>query len=187
MGDSLTEYWNWSDLDQRFNIVNQGISGDTSMGILSRVRHATDLKPLAISLQVGINDLSQGLDPSEIADNHLGIWKQVCQQSPKTHLIVGSLMPIRRDKLGWPSDTLHNGRVRATNELLKANVAAAQRGQNQDLRFENGLSWFDLYGLCADAQGELPDHMTDDGVHLTWSAYWAWTEALRSHIRGLFA
>ncbi|MDR2368897.1 MAG: GDSL-type esterase/lipase family protein [Deltaproteobacteria bacterium] len=185
LGDSLTEFWNWSDLDQRFRAVNHGIAGDTSMGLLSRVRYATEQKPRLISLQVGINDLSQGIPPAEVADNHLAIWREINRQSPKTHLIVCSLMPIRLDKLGWVSVTLDNAKVRQTNEALKANLEAAKGGAIEGLPFEGGISWLDLYGLCADAEGELPDHMTDDGVHLTWSAYWAWTEALREHLKSV--
>ncbi|MDR2302326.1 MAG: GDSL-type esterase/lipase family protein [Deltaproteobacteria bacterium] len=185
LGDSLTEYWNWSELTNKLQVVNQGIGGDTSMGLLSRVGYAADLRPKVISLQVGINDLSQGLEPSEIADNHLLIWKEINKKTPQTHLIVSSLMPIRLDRLGWASDTLHNGRVRKTNEILKANYLKVKNGQAGDLRFERGLSWLDLYSLCADLEGELPAHMTDDGVHLTWSAYWTWTEALKRHLASI--
>ena len=187
VGDSLTEYWNWSDLGQRLSVVNQGIGGDPSMGVISRVSHAAALKPRVISLQVGINDLSQGLAPQEIAENHLDILKEIKRLTPKTHLVVSSLMPIRPQKLAWASDTLNNGRIRATNRILKANLDQARNGQPPGIWGDGGLSWLDLYGLCADLEGELPDHMTDDAVHLTWLAYWAWTEALRDHLQGVLA
>ncbi|MDR2387347.1 MAG: GDSL-type esterase/lipase family protein [Deltaproteobacteria bacterium] len=182
LGDSLTEYWNWSEVTSKLKVINQGIGGDTSMGLLSRVSYAADLRPKIISLQVGINDLSQGLEPSEIAENHLLIWKEINQKTPQSHLIVNSLMPLRREKLDWATDTLHNHKVRQTNQLLKANYQKVKNGLVDQLRFEKGLSWLDLYSLCADPEGELPAHMTDDGVHLTWSAYWTWTEALKRHL-----
>jgi lysophospholipase L1-like esterase len=182
LGDSLTEYWNWSDLSPKLQVVNQGIGGDTSMGLLSRVSLATDIRPRVISLQVGINDLSQGLSPAEIANNHLDIWREINKKSPKTHLIVTSLMPIRRERLDWCSDTLRNDLIMEINDGLKKNLDRIRNGLESDFRFESGISWLDLFKACVDNQGELPDHMTTDGVHLTWSAYWVWTEALRNHL-----
>ncbi|MDR1677614.1 MAG: GDSL-type esterase/lipase family protein [Deltaproteobacteria bacterium] len=182
LGDSLTEYWNWEKLLPPFKIVNQGIGGDTSMGIFSRVNYAANLSPLVISLQVGINDLSQGLDPAKIADNHLAIWLSINEKTPDTHLIVSSLMPISRAKLEWSSNNLTNERVRQTNRFLKANFQNVREGLT-GYRFANGISWLDLYELTADPAGELPDHLTEDGVHLTRAAYLIWTETLKNHLK----
>jgi lysophospholipase L1-like esterase len=179
LGDSLTEYWDWDELAHGGRVVNQGVSGDTSMGLWGRVGQATTLRPRAICLQVGINDLAQGIDPASVAENHARIWRDIGRLAPLCRLVVCSLMPIRVACLGWPSPGLTNGRVRETNSLLREQVSAMADG------FAGGLDWLDLYALAAEPDGELPGHMTQDGVHLTPAAYGIWAGALRS-VPGLF-
>jgi lysophospholipase L1-like esterase len=131
---------------------------------------------------VGINDLSQGLATSEVAKNIFAIWLAINDKSPKTHLIASSLMPIRQTKLGWPSSTLSNKRVRETNQLLKSFFDSLPTDSCPESEvkpsFKNSRTWLDLYEIFADPEGELPDRMTDDGVHLTAEAYKIWGETL---------
>ncbi len=80
MGDSLTEGYGipqttrWSDLLQRdleIEIINQGISGDTTAGMLARFQ--TDVlseKPTHVIIMGGTNDLSFGLSPKLILSNY---------------------------------------------------------------------------------------------------------------------
>ena len=80
MGDSLTEGYGipqstrWSDLlekDLKIEIVNQGISGDTTGGMLARFQ--TDVlseKPTHVVIMGGTNDLWFGLSPKLILSNY---------------------------------------------------------------------------------------------------------------------
>ena len=56
LGDSLTDEGEWVELLGNTNIVNRGISGDTTRRILNRLDAVVDTKPKQIFLMVGIND-----------------------------------------------------------------------------------------------------------------------------------
>ncbi len=80
MGDSLTEGYDipqitrWSDLlqkDLKIEIINQGISGDTTGGMLARFQ--TDVlaeNPTHVIIMGGTNDLWFGLSPKLILSNY---------------------------------------------------------------------------------------------------------------------
>lgn len=80
MGDSLTEGYGiaqttrWSDLLQKdlgIEIINQGISGDTTGGMLARFQ--TDVlseNPTTVIIMGGTNDLWFGLSPKLILSNY---------------------------------------------------------------------------------------------------------------------
>ncbi|MDR1546746.1 MAG: GDSL-type esterase/lipase family protein [Deltaproteobacteria bacterium] len=167
LGDSLTEGWRWQDGLADVRVVNQGLSGDTTMGVWSRLNLCARQKPQLVFLQIGINDLGQGRTPQEIADGHLRIWRALAERLPEAQLLVCSLLPVNEEKFGWPSQTLKNSAVREANRLIQA---AAER---------EGLTFVDLYAAVADERQSLPDYMTDDGVHLTAAAYQVWTAVIK--------
>lgn len=52
-----------------YHVVNQGLSGDTTSGGVSRMQQAIDLKPAIIILELGGNDGLRGLPVSVTRDN----------------------------------------------------------------------------------------------------------------------
>jgi len=66
LGDSITQGWG-EDFSAAFpgvKIANRGISGDTSRGVLIRLKEdVLDLKPAAVVLLIGTNDLEDQADP----------------------------------------------------------------------------------------------------------------------------
>jgi lysophospholipase L1-like esterase len=167
LGDSLTEFNSWLNLGEIGSVINQGIAGDTSMGVWCRVKGVASLNPTIIVLQVGINDLSQGIPPADVAQTHLRIWADLACQAPTGKLIVCTLMPIREENFGWSIPGFNNQTIRDTNALIK------------ELAQEKNLVTLDLYPLVAEDDGELPKRMTYDGVHLTKLAYDIWESALK--------
>jgi lysophospholipase L1-like esterase len=167
LGDSLTEGWRWDSLKPEASVINLGVSGDSTMGVRCRLNRCAELKPKKIFLQVGINDLSQGRTPEEVAEGHFKIWRELAEKLPQAELSICSLTPINEKRLAWPSESLKNSRVEETNRLIKE---AAER---------EGLIYVDLHAAMADGEGSLPDHMTDDGVHLARAAYEIWMKTLK--------
>jgi hypothetical protein len=72
LGDSITQQWG-SGLDAAFpgiEVANRGISGDTTRGVLIRLRDdVLVLDPQAIVLLIGTNDLEEGATPEMVASN----------------------------------------------------------------------------------------------------------------------
>ncbi|MEM7344039.1 MAG: arylesterase [Chloroflexota bacterium] len=83
MGDSLTEGLGVDEsqaypalLEQKlkvdgynFNVLNAGVSGETSSGALSRVAWILNLEPDIVILETGANDGLRGIDPELTRDN----------------------------------------------------------------------------------------------------------------------
>ncbi|MDR1872438.1 MAG: GDSL-type esterase/lipase family protein [Deltaproteobacteria bacterium] len=170
LGDSLTEWNQWYALDPNSRVINLGLSGDTAMGVYYRLNLVARQKPDLVFLQVGINDLAQGREPSELVQIHRRLWGAITARIPGVKLVVLSLAPVRKAKFAWIIETLTNQRVRRANALL---APAAQSA---------GLDYIDLYSVMAEADGELPDGYTDDGVHLTPAAYKVWLKELVTYL-----
>ena len=170
LGDSLTEFNRWDEVDPDAEVVNFGLSGDTTGGLIYRLNRVALAKPSLIFLQVGVNDLSQGRSPLDIVAGHRRIWEALASKIPGARLVVCSLAPLNESMFGWPAGTLRNERVRETNALLAEAVRQA------------GLEYLDLYGPMAGPDGVLPERMTDDGVHLTAPAYEVWVAAIKDFL-----
>ena len=69
LGNSITDYCEWSELFQNSKIKNRGISGDVTDGVLERLDEVTESKPSKIFLMIGINDLSRGKSEEYIFNN----------------------------------------------------------------------------------------------------------------------
>ena len=72
LGDSLTAYANWNVLLQRLDVLNYGIEGDVSAGLLQRVEDS-NLHGKTIFIMIGLNDISNHGPVNKINDNVLKI------------------------------------------------------------------------------------------------------------------
>src|SRR5207245_10866081 len=72
LGDSITQGWgdDFSAWFPGMKIANRGISGDTSRGVLIRLKEdVLALDPQSVVLLIGTNDLEEKADPETIAAN----------------------------------------------------------------------------------------------------------------------
>ena len=99
LGNSITEAG--GDWNVRFgtsNIVNRGISGDITEGVLNRLDEIIHYKPIALFLLIGINDIfdanipeRQKITPSYVSNNIFSIVETIIDKSPAvsyTHLLA---------------------------------------------------------------------------------------------------
>ncbi len=101
MGDSLTEGWGiqpnmrWSNLlseDLNLRIINSGISGDSTAGMLSRFQHMViDHNPSHVIIMGGTNDLNHHLPITNILSNIIAMTRQARHHSIES--IIG--LPTR--------------------------------------------------------------------------------------------
>src|SRR2546423_862258 len=96
LGDSITQGWG-DDLGGAFpgmKIANRGISGDTSRGVLIRLKDdVLALKPAAIVLLIGTNDLADNAEPETIAGNLKLILAEIKKQDSKTPVVLCQVFP----------------------------------------------------------------------------------------------
>jgi lysophospholipase L1-like esterase len=69
LGDSLTAGVPWSEIADCPSVANYGWNGDTSAGVVYRLKEIILLRPRAVFLMVGANDVLKGVSASEIAAN----------------------------------------------------------------------------------------------------------------------
>ncbi|MCT7957820.1 SGNH/GDSL hydrolase family protein [Laspinema palackyanum] len=159
LGDSISMWFPQDRLPQGRIWLNQGISGDTSRGILSRLSALRGTRPDTIYILAGINDLRQGMGVDEILENHRQILRCLRQEHPGAQVILQSILPTRLAQIP-------NRQIEWINQQL---AAIAQ---------EEGASYLDLYAQFSDRAGNLQLELTTDGLHLNARGYELWQGTL---------
>ncbi|MBD2490133.1 SGNH/GDSL hydrolase family protein [Aulosira sp. FACHB-615] len=159
LGDSLSLWFPPQKLPSGKLWLNQGISGDTSGGILKRLSAFSSTKPEVIYIMAGINDLRRGLKDEVILQNYRQIIRRLRKEHPKTEIIVQSILPASLP-------TISNSRIRRINFQLS--LIAQQEKAN----YLNIHDWF------TDFEGNLRLELTTDGLHLSQEGYDVWRSAL---------
>lgn len=171
LGDSITQGWG-DQLKKHFpglKTANRGISGDTTRGVLIRLREdVLALHPQAVVLLIGTNDLEEGADPQTIAGNLKLILAELKRHNPKMPVILCQVFPSSASKKR-PAD-----KIRRINELY----AAAVKGDPQ-------VTLLDTYTLFANAQGDAKPEEFPDLLHPNAAGYAKWAEVLKTELARL--
>ena len=69
-------------------VINAGINGETSDGVLSRINRALMLEPDIVILEIGINDHLLGLDPA-LTERNIRRMVRLCQDKRVTVILAG--------------------------------------------------------------------------------------------------
>ena len=170
LGDSITQ--GWTDLAQRFGrwkCANRGISGDTTRGVLYRLQEdVLDLKPAAIVLLIGTNDIGLGADPEDVAGNVRAIL-QACQRAnPAMPVVVCKVMPS------------HASRQRPADKIRRLNALV-----DEVVREFPQCRRCDTWTPFADAEGNARPEEFPDLLHPNAAGYAKWAAALEAILREL--
>jgi lysophospholipase L1-like esterase len=160
VGDSLSMWFPANRMPRNQLWLNQGISGDTTWNILSRLSSFSETRPDQIYVMAGVNDLKMGATDSEVLWNLQRIIRQLRANHPNAKVIVQSILPTR-------SAAIPHQRIARINRRLER---IAQR---------EGGSYIDLYSRFVGEDGQLLSTYTTDGVHLNAAGYAAWQNAIR--------
>jgi lysophospholipase L1-like esterase len=168
LGNSITEHGNWVRLLNDTTIVNQGISGDLTFGILKRIELVTRQKPKVIFLMIGVNDLAKKVPDTIIENNIIKIISKINKSLPYTKIYVQSILPINKNVDGFPDDFDYSKNILDINTFLKSN--------------DNIKYYFvDLYSKFINSKNQLDTRYTTDGIHLNELGYEHWIEILKSY------
>ncbi|MBD2771066.1 SGNH/GDSL hydrolase family protein [Iningainema tapete] len=160
VGDSLSMWFPRTKMPLGKLWLNQGISGDTSSGVLKRISAFSQTKPDVIYIMAGINDLRKGATDETILRNHRLMLRRLRKTHPKSQIVIQSILPTRLP-------TISNSRIRGINYQL-AFIAKQERARYLDLHY-----WFQ------DFQGNLREDLTTDGLHLNEQGYDIWSSTLK--------
>lgn len=170
LGNSITAGGNWSELFKNIKMLNRGISGDITEGILYRLEEVTESKPSKIFLLIGINDLSKGLSVDSILINYRKIVDKIIKDSPGTEIYIQSVLPVNNNYDYFKNHTNKSDSVIILNNKLRK----LSQFYNQ--------TYIDLFSSFTNEEGKLKDNYTLDGLHLTGEGYWQWKTILDKYI-----
>ena len=167
LGNSITEMGDWKKVTGDTTVINRGIGGDITYGVLKRLQDVTGRRPRKVFLLLGINDIGKDIPDPVIADNELKIVKAIHDKCPQTKIFVESVLPVNSTVNNFPQHYDKEEHVLALNKLLQANAAAGN------------YTFVDIFHLFVDADGRLQAQYTYEGLHLKPPAYVIWVDYLR--------
>jgi lysophospholipase L1-like esterase len=157
LGDSITERAQWAEITGCLSIANRGIGGDDSAGIVRRLDDVLRLKPNAVFLMVGVNDLHSNYAVEKIAANVEKIIARLTEAGIKVYL--QSVFPVTQ------------AYTRKLNPSIRQLNALYARMRSDK------VTWLDLTPEFAQ-DGGLREGLNIDGLHLSTEGYRIWRDAI---------
>jgi lysophospholipase L1-like esterase len=165
LGDSITQGWG-DELGNAFpgvTLANRGISGDTTRGVLIRLKEdVLSLNPAAIVLLIGTNDLEEGAEPDTIAANLKLILAEVKKHQSQISIVLCQVFPSSATRKR-PAD-----KIKKLNELY----FAAVKGDPQ-------VTFVETWPLFANTEGDAKPEEFPDLLHPNAAGYAKWASAIR--------
>ncbi|WP_071515878.1 GDSL-type esterase/lipase family protein [Geitlerinema sp. PCC 9228] len=173
LGDSITLWFPHEWLPANSIWLNQGISGDTSAGVLKRLDLFRPTHPDRIFIMIGINDLLRGMEDEVLLENYRQILRRLQEEHPEAYIVVQSILPHAGEAATWEGRDrfayVSNTRIRTLNTRLRA------------IAGEMGTYYLDLYPLFVDEEGKLNPKLSTDGLHLNERGYLVWRSAMQMY------
>ena len=131
-------------------VVNQGMDGDSTRGMLARFTGGVEAeKPAVVLVWGGINDLSSMRPPEEIYQNLVDLVERT--KAINAVPILLNVAPV--------AGTHFNENIIVLNKLTEQYCN------------EYGVRYVDVFSLFMDDTGKLAAEFSNDGVHLSIRAY----------------
>jgi lysophospholipase L1-like esterase len=172
MGDSITDFWRNAEgayagkavFDTHFGhwkVANFGIAGDTTQGVLFRLRdgEGAGFSPRAVMLMIGTNNTARN-SAAEIAEGIGAIVLELQKDFPRAKILLLGVFPRSRA----------NDPVRATIAEINRTIARLHDGDR--------VHYLDIGQNFLDAEGNIPTDVMSDGLHPSAKGYEIWAKAV---------
>ena len=159
LGDShiygLINYISFTD-----KLVNRGIKGDTTVGIMNRIdENINALKVEKIFLLIGYNDLKFRTDEKIVAN-----IARIISLLNADHIYVFSLLPVHRARFWF------NHRIVEINKQI------------QKLCEVNEAEFINIYSPMLTSEKKIAHNLTTDGTHLSAEYYKKWISVINRYL-----
>ena len=161
MGNSITE--DWKSLSPNFfldnNYVNRGIGGETSTQMLLRFRSdVINLKPSAVVILAGINDIAENQGPISIPDiaRNIFFMSQLANEN-NIKVILCSVLPAY--DFPWRPGLNPKDKVISLNDLIQKHAQ------------EKSFEYVDYFSSMVDERKGLIKEYGNDEVHPNLEGY----------------
>jgi lysophospholipase L1-like esterase len=175
MGNSITEFWSehYPEFFAGKPYINRGISGQTTPQMLVRFRQdVIDLKPFAVVILAGTNDIAGNTGPATLPEIAGNIFSMA--ELARTHgieVLICSVLPAA--DYPWRPGLEPAGKISKLNEMLK------------DYALKNQFNWVDFYSVMNDGSGGLKPEYTYDGVHPNRKGYKVMSDIVEKSLQKL--
>lgn len=166
LGNSITEGGNWRELFDNNNILNRGIGGDITEGVLNRIDEIIRHQPSKLFICIGTNDLAKGIQNAIIIQNYQSILETIQKESPTTQIFVQSILPVGERVIFQHS----NEKIIPLNQEIKS------------LCNKLNVQYIDLYEDFTDVNGHLNIDFTNDNLHLLGAGYEFWKTKIIQYV-----
>lgn len=184
IGDSITEMWDYVDSDNnkytsylKTPIINRGIAGDITYGVVNRMGNIISESPNSAFLLIGTNNLGWGTAAAinriiPDIDNIIGL---LLMANCKVYL--QSLLPYNPNYQSAITSVLasrNSQHIPTINQALY-NLSIA--------KYKDKITFIDLYPHFLDSSGLYLDvQYSIDGLHLSSSGYKVWANILNQYL-----
>ena len=185
MGDSITDFWReagaagvanppragkavFEKYYGNLKVANFGISGDTTQGVLYRLRdgEGQGFQPKAVMLMIGTNNLAT-CSTAEIAEGVGAVVLELRRDFPQAKILLLAIFP-RSAKPGDP----------ARMAIGQINPIIARLGDGQH------VFYLDIGAKFLDANGVLQPDIMADMLHPNQRGYEIWAQAVQQPLAG---
>ena len=164
-GNSITAGSNFQKIFPNLRIVEFGHCGDRVDGMCRRISMVCSVNPDIVFLMGGINDLHRS-KPETVLRRYDKLLANLRDSLPNTRIYVQSILPISKEM----------EKRYAPNEVIQETNIMIQKCANK-----HGCNYIDLYDIFVE-DGQMPDSLTSDGVHLSSQGYYLWAESIKQFL-----
>lgn len=163
LGDSIIDGWPLNEYFPERDFVNRGISGQITGEMLGRMKaDVIDLKPAAVVILAGTNDIARGV-PLQTIENNFTMMATLAD-AYRIKVIIASVLPIHdyhKDK----NPQYERSPQRPPQTILSLNAWLRAFCQ------QRGYAYVDYFSQTVDAKGFLNAELADDGLHPNSTGY----------------
>jgi lysophospholipase L1-like esterase len=153
MGDSITQGWHLDVSYPGKPYINRGISGQTTPQMVLRFHQdVIALKPKAVIILAGINDIAENTGPITLEETEDNL-AAMAEMASANHIPVVLCSVLPAFDFPWHPGMAPAPKVIALNQWIKSYAA------------EKGHIYLDYYSPMKDERGGLPPTLSKDGVH----------------------
>ncbi len=175
LGDSITDFYRINEFFHDSYIINRGIGGDTTDGVLNRMPESVyALSPSKVFLLIGTNDIGEKKSQEYIVSNIGKIIQKIQENCPDARIYLQSIYPISKAKDKRIKRVIV--KKRTNNKILSINAELEKRAK------EKGIVYIDVYSHLIDEVGNLKLEYTVEGLHLNAKGYKVVSDVLRPFV-----
>ena len=184
VGSSLMEHFPLNELAQSMGLTtvvyNRGIGGYKTMDLWNaREECIFGLKPRKIFINIGTNDIGDHAYRQEkLLEEYRMLLTEIKTRLPETTVYVMAYYPVNTvDEFGLPKERHTDLFLTRTNEAIEqANKAV------EAMAVEMGLRFINVNDGLKDADCNLKQEYSTEGLHMYPNAYWQILKNLRPYI-----